>query len=208
MDVEVLEEGWARLIRYVDGRTPEEAEAKRRELFDSFDVNSNGGMDHAELGSGLLSIGILFNTRQLSKFVKGCDKDADGVVSFEDFSKEVEAQKAAKWEREEEKARIRTEKIMKRQKALALTSDFSTEYAAEFAGPQGSSSRFADRSSAQNGGSSAIPRSSKPEGNSVSFEDGGGEDFDAKSLTAAQVERAMDVLDDERSLSEVLFKFL
>mmetsp|Transcript_6634 Transcript_6634/g.18506 ORF Transcript_6634/g.18506 Transcript_6634/m.18506 type:complete len:90 (-) Transcript_6634:1199-1468(-) len=61
------------------------ARHRLRKVFEEFDTDNDGQLDRAEIKAGLTRLQLPVSAHHVDHVLETCDRDGDGMVSFDEF---------------------------------------------------------------------------------------------------------------------------
>jgi Ca2+-binding EF-hand superfamily protein len=122
-DEDMLDSAWDSILKYLavpaykgemNKELVEENSNKLRKVFGAYDSDHSGSLELHELTTGLLSSGVLVNTRQAKALEKTLDKNGDNLITFDELLKEVNSVVKSRSVRGREKVKKEAEEILRR----------------------------------------------------------------------------------------------
>jgi len=130
-DDEITQSAWDCMIKYLDvpisegvvqDFANEENVNRLRKVIKAYDSDKSGTLDTGELAAGLLSAGVLVNSRQSEAFKTTLDKNGDGQITFDELLEELNNILKYRNEKGRDSAKKEAERILRR---VSITSDGS-----------------------------------------------------------------------------------
>ena len=130
-DDEITQSAWDCIIKYLDvpisegvvqDFANEQNVSRLQKVFKAYDSDKSGSLDVAELAAGLLSAGVLVNSRQSEAFKGTLDKNGDGQITFDELLEELNNILKYRNQKGRESAKKEAERILRR---VSITQDGS-----------------------------------------------------------------------------------